>query len=136
MNKVLIVEDNTGFRQTLCTALNEKIHDITLYEAINGLEAVQKFDNLSPDIVLMDIALPLMNGLEAIKILKRAEYPSWVVIITGNDIPEYVEAAKKSGADYFLSKNSVKLAEIISLVIDLLNCDKTLLQKWKRFRIL
>lgn len=136
MNKVLIVEDNSGFRQTLCSALNEKISDITLYEAINGLEAIQKFDDLSPDVVLMDIALPVMNGLEAIKILKRTENLSWVVIITANDIPEYVEAAKKYGADYFLSKNSVKLAEIISLVIDLLNRDDTLLQKWKRFRIL
>ncbi|MEA3434925.1 MAG: response regulator transcription factor [Thermodesulfobacteriota bacterium] len=136
MNKVLIVEDNADFRQILCTALNKKIPDITLYEVSNGLEAIQKFDDLSPDIVLMDIALPVMNGLEAIKILKRTENPSWIVIITGNDIPEYVEAAKKSGADYFLSKNSIKLAEIISLVIDLLNCDDILSQKWERFRIL
>jgi DNA-binding NarL/FixJ family response regulator len=136
MNKVLIVEDNRGFRQTLCTALNEKIPDITLYEAINGLEAIQKFDDLSPDVVLMDIALPVMNGLEAIKILKRTENLSWIVIITANDIPEYLEAAKKYGADYFLSKNSVKLAEIINLVIDLLSSEDTLMQKWKRFRIL
>jgi len=135
MNKVLIVEDNTGFRQTLCKALNEKIPDITLYEVNNGLEAVQKFDDLLPDVVLMDIALPVMNGLEAVKILKHTENSSWVVIITGNDIPEYVEAAKKSGADYFLSKNTIKLTEITSLVIDLLNRDNTLLQKWTRFQI-
>lgn len=136
MNKVLVVENNTDFRQTLCTALNEKIPDITLYEVSNGLEAVQKFDDLSPDIVLMDIALPVMNGLEAIKILKRTENPSWIVIITGNDIPEYVEAAKKSGADYFLSKNSIKLAEIIELIRDLLSRGDALLRKWERFRIL
>ncbi len=68
-----------------------------------------------------------MNGLEATKILKRSKNPSWIVIITGNDMPEYMEAAKNSGVDYFLSKNSIKLDEIISLVIDLLNCDDTLL---------
>ena len=136
MNKVLVVEDNSDFRQTLCSALNKKMPGIVLYEVSNGLEAVQKFDDLSPDIILMDIALPVMNGLEATKILKRSRNPSWIVIVSGHDIPEYMEAAKKSGADYFLSKNSIKLDEIIELIRDLLSRDDLLSKKSEAFRIL
>jgi DNA-binding NarL/FixJ family response regulator len=135
VGKILIVEDNIDFRQTLCNALTNNLPGAGLYEVANGLEALQKANDLSPDIILMDIGLPLMNGLEVTKILKRSEISPWIIIITGKDIPEYVEAAQNSGADYFLSKNSITLEDIIGLVRDIFNHDSTLPDKWSKFRV-
>jgi DNA-binding NarL/FixJ family response regulator len=135
VGKILIVEDNKDFRQTLHTSLNNNIPGVMLYEVANGLEAVRKANDLFPDIVLMDIGLPKMNGFEVTRNLKRSEIPSWIIIITGKDSPEYVKAAQNSGANYFLSKYSVKLEEIICLVKDLLNHDDALPDKWNKFRL-
>jgi two-component system response regulator YesN len=135
MNKILIVEDNEDFCQILRTALNEKLPGIMLYEVSNEMEAVQTANDVSPDIVLMGIGLPLMNGLNATKRLKCSEDPFWVIIIAGNDIPEYMEAAQKAGVDYFLSINSVKLGDVICLIQDLLSHDDALFEKWNKFRV-
>lgn len=135
MNRVMVVEDNIDFRQTLCGALHKNMPDIFICEVANGQRAIQIADEVSPHIVLMDIALPLMNGLEVTRNLKRSADDPRIIIITGNDLPEYVEAAQTAGADYFLSKNSIKLAEITSLVRDILSSAETLPLKWNKFRI-
>jgi DNA-binding NarL/FixJ family response regulator len=106
-----------------------------LYEVSNEMEAVQIANDLSPDIVLMGIGLPLMNGLDSTKILKCSEDPFWVIIITGNDIPEYMEAAQKAGVDYLLSSNLVKLKDVVCLIEDLLSHDDTLFKKWNKFGV-
>jgi DNA-binding NarL/FixJ family response regulator len=118
VKKIIIGERNNDFRKILCAAL-KKIPDIMVYEVTNGLEVVRKNKEVFPDIVLMCINMPLMSGLQAAKTLKKSKNASQVVIITGKDAPEYMEAAKKSGADYFLSKNFITLEDIVSLVQNL-----------------
>jgi DNA-binding response OmpR family regulator len=70
VNKILIVEDNKDFCQILRTALNNKLPGIMLYEVSNEMEAVQIANDVFPDIVLMGIGLPLMNGFNATKNLE------------------------------------------------------------------
>jgi len=131
----MVVEDNVDFRETLCKALQKHLPDVSFCEIANGRRALQIAGEVSPDIILMDIVLPFMSGLEVTRNLKVSSNNPWIIIISGNDLPEYVEASQTAGADYFLSKNSIKLSEITSLVEDILACPDALSPKWDKFRI-
>jgi DNA-binding NarL/FixJ family response regulator len=106
MKRILIVEDNAFFLQFLKEAMHLRFPSIDILEAANGEEAMQKIKTLSPDAIFMDVRLPGENGLELTKKIK-AQYPDIVVVILTNyDLPEYREAAYRSRADHFLSKDS------------------------------
>jgi len=117
--KVLIVEDSTLFRQLFREMLQGHFPLIDIYEAIDGEEALRKIDNLSPNLIFMDIKLPGENGLELTKRVK-ARYPNMIVIIlTGYDLPEYREVSSQY-ADYFFSKDSSTTENIFALVESIL----------------
>lgn len=106
MRRILIVEDNAFFLQFLKEAMHVRFPSIDILEAANGEEAMQKIKTLSPEAIFMDVRLPGENGLELTKKIK-ARYPDIVVVILTNyDLPEYREAAYRSRADHFLSKDS------------------------------
>jgi len=106
MKRILIVEDNAFFLKFLKETLLSRFPSMDILEAISGEEALQKIKMLSPDAVFTDLRLPGENGLELTKKIK-AQYPNIVVvIITNYDLPEYREAAYRSKADHFLSKDS------------------------------
>jgi len=106
MRRILIVEDNAFFLQFLKEAMHLRFPAIDILEAANGEEAMQKIKTLSPEAIFMDVRLPGENGLELTKKIK-AQYPDIVVVILTNyDLPEYREAAYRSRADHFLSKDS------------------------------
>lgn len=106
MRRILIVEDNAFFLQFLKEAMHLRFPSIDILEAANGEEAMQKIKTLSPEAIFMDVRLPGENGLELTKKIK-AQYPDIVVVILTNyDLPEYREAAYRSRADHFLSKDS------------------------------
>lgn len=106
MKRILIVEDNVFFLQFLRRTLSSRFPSIDILEAVNGEEALQKIKMFLPDAVFTDLRLPGENGLELTKKIK-AQYPNIVVvIITNYDLPEYREAAYRSKADHFLSKDS------------------------------
>ena len=85
-------------------------------EASNGLEAISKIKSSSPDIVLMDMQMPVMDGLEATKIIKK-RWP-WVKVIALTMYQNYRSKALSAGADAFLVKGC-SVSEIISTVYDL-----------------
>ena len=117
--KVLIVEDNTPFRQWFKETLHDRFPSLDLYEAMDGEEALHKAEALRPDLVFMDIRLPGENGFELTKKIK-AKYPGIIVIIfTGYDLPEYRELCSQY-ADHFLSKSSSTTEKIFSLVESIL----------------
>jgi DNA-binding NarL/FixJ family response regulator len=116
----LIVEDNAPFRQSLREILCEQFPSMSVEEAANGEEALQKIETLSPHLVLMDIKLPGQNGLEVTREIKARFSGIRVIILTSYDLPEYREAAKNYGADYFLSKGSSSREEILALIESIL----------------
>jgi len=136
MQSVLIVDSNNDFRKSLSTALTRNFPDTTFIEAANGLDAVQKAGKFKPNIVLVDVSLTFLNGLEVIDKVKKIINPACATIVTGINLPEYLEAAKESGVDYFLPKNSISLADIMGLVKDLLCCNQDTAQKWRQYRAL
>ena len=116
MFRILIVEDNVHFRQTLANVIHFYFPDIVLEEAGDGKEALQKFTSFRPDIVFMDIKLPGENGLEITKKIRGLDSDVNIVILTHYDFPEYREEAKKYGASHFLSKISSSPEDILNLI--------------------
>ncbi len=120
MFQALIVEDNAPFRQSLREMLREQFPTMVVAEAEDGEDALEKIEQLSPHLVFMDIKLPGQSGLEVTKEIKARHSDIRVIILTSYDLPEYREAAKNYGADYFLSKGSSSREEILALVDSIL----------------
>ena len=103
--RVLIADDQalmrTGFRMIL-----DAQDDIEVVgEAIDGADAIRRFERLSPDVVVMDVRMPTMDGIEATRRLSALEKPARVLILTTFDLDEYVYEALRAGASGFLLKD-------------------------------
>ena len=110
--KVLLVEDNEGFRRNLAELLKSKFPTLLLDEASNGIEAMEKVESFFPNLVFMDIKLPGQNGLEITRRIKAVHPDIYVVFLTSCDYPEYREAARQCGAHGFLIKGSTTSEQI------------------------
>lgn len=103
---VLLVEDHTVVREGL-RVLIEAFGDIEIVgEAKTGREAVRMASDLRPDVVVMDIAMPSLNGLQATRQILKAFPGAKVLILSAHGDPEYVEAVVKVGAMGYLLKQS------------------------------
>ncbi len=103
--RVLVADDQalmrTGFRMIL-----DAQDDIEVVgEAIDGADAIRQFERLRPDVVVMDVRMPTMDGIEATRRLSAAEPPARVLILTTFDLDEYVYEAIRAGASGFLLKD-------------------------------
>ena len=124
MCPVLIVEDNTIFRDTLKGMLATLFPSIAVEEASNAEEALSEFRRINPCLIFMDIRLPDKNGLEITRTIKETNPEIEIIVLTGFDIPEYREAAFRSGANHFLTKGNVKIDDITFLVASALKADE------------
>jgi two-component system, response regulator YesN len=113
--KTLIVEDNRLNRDTLKGFFIRHFSSMIVVEASDGREAMQKLDSFRPDLILMDIRLPDVSGLELTKRIKVTNPNVKVLILTGHHYPEYKEAAARYGADGFLVKGGSS-KEILAMV--------------------
>ena len=116
--KVLIVDDHTLVRDGI-QALLELVADIEVVgEATNGKEALEKIEQLAPDVVLMDLAMPIMGGLEATRRIRK-QYPTTKVLaLTQYDDSDYVIPVIEAGARGFVTKMAAfsELASAIQAV--------------------
>ena len=102
--RVLVVDDHTILRDGICALLALAGDIEVLGEAANGNQALQMVKELAPDVVLMDIAMPIMGGLEATRRINK-EFPrTKVLVLTQYDDKEYVFPVIESGASGFISK--------------------------------
>ncbi|AWD68027.1 MULTISPECIES: response regulator transcription factor [Priestia] len=103
--RILIVDDHVHAREGIRDILEEYEDFMIVGEGTNGQEAIELTEKLMPDIVLMDIKMPVMNGLEATKQIKlQFPYVKIVVITVSDDITDLFDALKK-GAQGYLLKN-------------------------------
>jgi DNA-binding NarL/FixJ family response regulator len=98
------VDDNPTFLDAATHALAADPRLEVVGTALSGPEGVELVARVQPDLVLMDVAMPGMNGLEATRLIKAQADAPRVVMLTAHDIPQYHSAAKAAGADSFISK--------------------------------
>lgn len=103
MLKVLIVDDSRIFRKILRTVLEENGHQI-IGEAGNGQEALDLLKEINPDLITLDITLPVMDGLEALKHIKEDHPDPKVIMVSAAGQKSKIIDALKFGADDFIQK--------------------------------
>ena len=86
-------------------------------EAANGIEAIDVISDLQPEIVLLDISIPGMSGLELIPIIKQKSPETKIIMLTGNDEDETILKALNAGATGYLSKDTTSQGLIKSLKV-------------------
>ena len=113
--RVLLVDDQCLFREGLETLLSVHRDIEVVGQASNGQEAVEVAAQVQPDVVLMDVRMPLLNGVRATRRLKRALPQCRVIVLTTFDDDEYVFDALRAGAAGYLLKDvpSARLVEAI-----------------------
>jgi DNA-binding NarL/FixJ family response regulator len=119
--RVLIADDDSRVREAMRAFLTAGTDVKVCGEAVNGLEAVEKARTLKPDLILLDLAMPEMNGAEAAFVLKKRmpELPIILFTMFGDNIGRYLTAAV--GVDVVLSKPDgvAMLAESVNAVLSL-----------------
>ena len=120
---VLLVEDHTIVRQGLRLLVEAKGDIEIVAEAKTGREAVQMAEQLRPDVIIMDIAMPLMNGLQATRQILKAFPETKILIFSAHSDPEYVEQVVKAGASGYLVKQSS--GEVVAQAVRDLHKGKT-----------
>lgn len=106
MLSVLLVDDHEGFINAAVRHLRRLDWVNIVGSAGNGIEAIAQCEALRPDVVLMDLAMPEMGGLQATRLIKAQDNPPFVVIASHFDDAEHREHALRAGADAFVSKLS------------------------------
>lgn len=113
--KVLVVDDHTMVRRALKILLEQFPEIRVVGEASNGLQAIEYVSRLKPDVVLMDLVMPVMDGIEAIQRIIAIHPEQRIVVLTASTDPEYFIQAIKSGVQGYFVKDldSEKLAHAI-----------------------
>ena len=104
--KLLLVDDHEGFINAAMRHLRRLDWVELIGSAGNGIEAIAQCEALRPDVVLMDLAMPEMGGLQATRLIKAQDHPPYIVIASHFDDVEHREHALRAGADAFVSKLS------------------------------
>lgn len=119
MAKVLVVDDAKFLRVMLGSILESDAYEV-VGEAENGKEAIELYQKHKPDIVTMDITMPVMNGIEAIKELKKIDEQVKVIVCSAVGQKHVVVEAIEAGAKDFIVKpfNESKVLETVNRVLN------------------
>lgn len=117
MAKILIVDDSRTSRRILRNLLTEERYDVV--EAENGENGILKYKEEAPDLVTMDITMPIMDGLEALKKIKEYDFAAKVIMVTAAGQESKVMEAVKLGAAEFVTKpfEKEKIIDTVGKVI-------------------
>ena len=106
MITILLVDDNGPIRKSLRSLLETAGDMQVVATASNGVDAVEKARSLHPDVAVMDISMPIMDGLEATEDIRECCRLTRVIILSTYDDPEYVRRALEVGAKGYLLKDT------------------------------
>ncbi len=118
--RVFVADDQTLFRESLRFMLESMSNVEVVGEARNGREAIQKVEKLKPDVVIMDIGMPIMNGIEATRQLCRRIKGIKILILSTRMYEDYLSEVIKAGASGYILKDS-NCAELIKAIEEVNN---------------
>lgn len=103
--RILIVDDEKAVRTALGRLLGTRVEWVVVGEAADGAEAVGKAKELKPDVVIMDVTLPELNGLAATPEIKKVLPSAEILIFTQHESSQMIREARKAGASGYLLKS-------------------------------
>jgi DNA-binding NarL/FixJ family response regulator len=116
---VLVVDDFESWRQQVCSLLQTQPGFHVVAEAADGLEAVQKAKKLEPDLILQDIGLPTLNGIETAHQILRLAPAATILFVSQNSDADLIAAALSTGAKGYVWKQeaSIELLRAVGAVL-------------------
>ena len=116
--RVVVADDQDMVRSGFSVLLNAQPDIEVIGEAVNGEEAIARAAGLHPDVILMDVRMPVLDGLQATRVITAMDGAPKVLVLTTFDLDDYVYEALRSGASGFLLKDASagELAEAVRLV--------------------
>lgn len=118
-HRVLLVDDAEDLRMLLRLAMKKRSGLTVVGEAADGVEAVQQASELQPDLVLLDLAMPRMDGLEALPLIRAAVPDVRVIVLSGFNHSALADKAIEAGADHYVAKGG-SIRALLDLAEELL----------------
>jgi two-component system nitrate/nitrite response regulator NarL len=116
--RVLIADDHPLFAETLAALLATDPRIEVVGTARDGKEAVRLWRKLGPDVILMDISMPVMDGFEATRRIRKERDDACVLMLTGSNSRTDVDRARKAGAAAYVTKDRIA-AELIEAIVEI-----------------
>ena len=114
--KIVIADDSDLLRERIKESLKDIAEVEIVGEAKDGIEAIKIIHEKNPDLVLLDIRMPKLDGIGVLKRMKGNESKSKVWIFTNYPYPQYEKKCREEGADYFFDKN-VNFQEVKNMIV-------------------
>lgn len=118
--RILIVDDEAPFVEMVEALLSDERRIAVVGSARNGKEGVELTRRLTPDVTLMDISMPLLDGIEATRRIRAGDPNACVLILTGSDNPAEIDRSRQAGAAGYLTKDCVG-SQLVDTILDIAN---------------
>jgi two-component system, NarL family, nitrate/nitrite response regulator NarL len=116
--RVLIVDDEPPFVEMVVALLEDEKRIAVVGKARNGKEAVDLTDRLTPDVVLMDISMPILDGIEATRRIRAGDPKACVLMLTGSNNPAEIDRSRQAGAAGYMTKDRVG-SQLVDTILDI-----------------
>lgn len=123
--RILLADDSPMIRHLICSFIEKKTNWLVCGEAENGKEAIEKVKELKPDVVILDLSMPVMNGLEAARNIAQIAPTIPLLMFTMHSNEQLVEVAQAAGIKDVISKTSGAPENIISAIRNILGASGT-----------
>jgi two-component system, NarL family, nitrate/nitrite response regulator NarL len=116
--RVLIVDDEPPFVEMVDALLSDERRITVVGKARNGKEAIELARRLAPDLTLMDISMPILDGIEATRRIRAGDPDACVLILTGSDNPAEIDKSRQAGAAGYLTKDRVG-SQLVATILEI-----------------
>jgi two-component system NarL family response regulator len=116
---VLVVDDHALFRTGVANIINQEPDLRVVAEAANGAEAVETYARVRPDVMLLDLRMPVMEGVEAVRRIRESDPRARVIVLTTYDTDEEIARALKAGAKAYVLKD-ISADDLVTCIRDVL----------------